>query len=365
MVPPFRAEHVGSLLRPRRLKDAARGRDEGTVPQAEYEAILDEQIARAVRLQEEVGLEVITDGEFGRTSWFGFFFERLEGFSLRPSRFTFTDHTGRRYEWPTSYTVERIRRIAPIAVDEYRRVARLTDRTVKANLPAPSALHFFRGDGCRDPRVYPDLEEWWDDVVAVYRAEIADLAAAGCRYLQLDEVPLAMLCDPGIRDRLRAEGEDPDALVDRYVTITNRILADRPPGLTVAMHLCRGNFRSRWMASGGYDPIAERVFGGLAVDAFFLEYDSERAGDFRPLRHVPEAVGVVLGLVTTKRPDLEDPDELAARVEEASRFVPLDRLALSPQCGFASVAGGNPLTEDEERAKLALVVDVAERIWGS
>jgi len=364
VAPPFRAEHVGSLLRPRRLKDVGRAFTAGEATRDEYEQVLDEEIARVVRLQEEVGLPVVTDGEFGRSSWFGFFFERLEGFSLQPSLFAFRDHEGRSYEWMTAYTAGRIVRPAPIAVDEYRRVRSLTDRAVKANLPAPSALHFFRGDGCRDPRVYPDIDEWWDDVVAVYQAEIADLAEAGCTYLQLDEVPLAMLCDAGIARQLREQQVDPEALIDRYVEVTNRILASRPATMTVAMHLCRGNFRSRWMASGGYEPIAERVFGGLAVDAFFLEYDTERAGDFSPLRHVGADKTVVLGLVTTKSPTLERPDDLLARIYEASGFVPLERLGLSPQCGFASVAGGNPLSEDDERRKLSLVVETARRVWG-
>ncbi len=364
MAPPFRAEHVGSLLRPRRLKDVARDHAAGEATAAEYHRVLGEEIERAVRLQEDVGLEVITDGEFGRSSWFGFFFERLEGFSLQPSLFTFRDHEGQTYEWMTAYTVDRIRRPGPIATDEFQRVRALTERTVKANLPAPSALHFFRGDGCRDPRIYPDIEAWWDDVVGIYQAEIRALGEVGCTYLQLDEVPLAMLCDAGIRRQLREQGTDPYELVDRYVEVTNRVVEARPETMTIAMHLCRGNFRSRWMASGGYEPIAERVFGGLAVDAFFLEYDTERAGDFSPLRHVPDDRMVVLGLVTTKSPKLEDPDDLAARIDEASHFVPLERLAVSPQCGFASVAGGNPLTEDDERRKLTLIVETALRVWG-
>ena len=364
MAPPFRAEHVGSLLRPRRLKDVGRAYTAGEATRAEYETVLEEEIRRAVELQEDVGLQVVTDGEFGRSSWFGFFFERLEGFSLQPSLFTFKDHEGRSYEWMTAYTSGKMRRPRPIATGEFRRVARLTRRTPKANLPAPSALHFFRGDGCRDPQVYPDLDEWWADVIEIYRSEIRDLAAAGCTYLQLDEVPLAMLCDEGVAAQLRKLGVDPDALVDRYIDVTNQVLEARPDSMTVAMHLCRGNFRSRWMASGGYEPIAERLFGTLAVDAFFLEYDTERAGDFSPLRHVSGDKKIVLGLITTKSPTLEDPDDLAARIEEASHFVPLERLAISPQCGFASVAGGNLLTEDDERRKLELVVATACRVWG-
>ena len=351
--PPFRAEHVGSLLRPRRLKDAAKQGD------GDYAEILDTEIESVVRMQEDVGLEAVTDGEFGRSSWFGFFFERLEGFGLAPSAFTFTDSENSSYEWQTAFTDAPIVRTEPIAVAEYERTSGLTAHVVKANLPAPSNLHFFRGDDCRDRAVYPDIEAWWGDVVAIYRAEIDDLYAAGCRYLQLDEVPLAMLCDPDIR----AQVPDPDALVDRYVATNNEIVSARPADMTTAMHMCRGNFRSRWMAQGGYEPVAEQLFAGLDVDAFFLEYDSERAGGFEPLASVPADTHVVLGLVSTKTADLEDQDALRARIEHASTYIDIDRLSISPQCGFASVAGGNLLTEDEQRRKLELVVETAAKTW--
>ncbi len=363
--PPFRAEHVGSLLRPRALKAAATGFAKGTVDRSAYEAALDAAIADAVRLQEDAGLRSITDGEFGRTSWFGFFFERLEGFSIKPSRFRFKDADGHQHEWQTCFAEAPMRRPRTIAGDEFDRLRALTTQTPKANLPTPSALHFFRGDDCRDPAVYPDMDSWWADVVAIYRAEIADLAARGCTYLQLDEVPVAMLCDPDVRAQVQADGSDPDALLQRYLDATNEVLADKPAGMTVGMHLCRGNFRSRWMASGGYEPVAERLFNDLAVDAYFLEYDSDRAGDFSPLRHVPKDKVVVLGLVSSKTTTLEDPDTIARRIDEATAFVPLEQLALSPQCGFASVAGGNTVEEDTERAKLGLVVDVAQRVWGT
>ena len=365
MSPPFRAEHVGSLLRPRRLKDVAVGHGRGEVDEAAYRTVLDEEVARAVALQEECGLPVVTDGEFGRTSWFGFFFERLEGFSLRDSRFRFRDDHGDELAWRTAYCDAMVRRTGPIAVEEFQRLAGLTERTAKANLPTPSALHFFRGDDCRDPAVYPDIDQWWDDLIAVYRAEIADLAAAGCRYLQMDEVPIAMLCDAGVRAQVESWGVDPDDLVDTYVRVTNRVLADRPADMAVGVHLCQGNFRSHWMATGGYEPVAERLFGELAVDAFFLEYDSQRAGDFSPLRHVGGDATVVLGLISTKSPELEDVDGLLARIDDAAALVDPDRLALSPQCGFASVAGGNALTEPDQVAKLRLVVETAERAWGS
>jgi 5-methyltetrahydropteroyltriglutamate--homocysteine methyltransferase len=363
--PPFRAEHVGSLLRPRALKDAAAGHQRGQVSTEEYLEVLDRSVTAAVSLQEDCGYQVVTDGEFGRTSWFGFFFERLDGFSLGDSLFDFHDEAGNDFGWQTAYCDAPMRRRGAIAVEEFDRLAAVTARTPKANLPSPSVLHFFRGDDCRDPAVYPDIDAWWEDLVSIYRAEIGDLGAAGCRYLQLDEVPLAMLCDESVRERLAAGGVDPDALAATYVEVTNRILEGRPDGMVVGMHLCRGNFRSRWMASGGYEPVAERLFGDLEIDAFFLEYDSDRAGDFRPLRHVRPDTTVVLGLVSTKHPTLEAPDALLARIDQAAAIVDGDQLALSPQCGFASVAGGNTLSDADQEAKLRLVVSTATRAWGT
>ena len=360
----FHADHVGSLLRPAALKEAFRKLREGSIGAAEYEAALSEAIRGAVRTQEEAGLQSITDGEFGRNSWFGFFFERMAGFRLEPAAFKFRDGEGGTYEWPTCYACERMRRHSPIAVDEHRRLAALTRRTPKMTLPSPSAFHFFRFHAPADPAVYPDEDGYWNDLVEVYRAEIAALGEAGCRNLQLDEVPLAMLCDPLIREQVKALGGDPEALVSTYIGVLGRILAGRPAGMTVAMHLCRGNFRSRWMASGGYEPVAERLFNEAPVDTYFLEYDSERAGDFLPLRWVPAGKSVVLGLVSSKIAEPESADDLRRRIDEAARYLPMENLALSPQCGFASVAGGNLLTDEDQAAKLRLVVKVAKASWG-
>lgn len=365
-MPPFRAEHVGSLLRPRALKDAAaERRTGGPAAEAAYRETLEAEIARAVALQEGIGLRAVTDGEFGRASWFGFFFERMEGFAVKPSLYRFHDGCGHDHAWDTCFAERPIRRRASICGAEFERLRRLTrDGTPKATMPSPSALHFFRGREAMDPAVYPEVEAYWDDVVEVYRAEIAELGRLGCRYLQLDEVPLAMLCDPSIRAQAQAQGLDPETLVDAYVEATNRALAERPAGMTVAMHLCRGNFRSRWMASGGYEPVAEKLLGAIEVDAFFLEYDSPRAGDFAPLRFLPEGKLAVLGLVSSKTAELEPKDELKRRIDEAARRAPLDSLCLSPQCGFASVAGGNALGEDDQRRKLELVVETAREVWG-
>ena len=351
------------MLRPPELKRAFQQHREGRLGAEEYAAALTDAIRGAVRTQEDAGLQSITDGEFGRNSWFGFFFERMDGFRLEPSAFRFRDEHGGTYEWPTCYACKRMRRHSPIAIDEHRRLAALTRRTPKMTLPSPSAFHFFRFHAPADRTVYPDEEAYWSDLVEVYRAEIAALAEAGCRSLQLDEVPLAMLCDPLIREQVKSLGGDPEALVSTYIGVLRRILAGRPAGMTVAMHLCRGNFRSRWMASGGYEPVAERLLNETPIDTYFLEYDSERAGDFSPLRWVPAGKQVVLGLVSSKISALESADNLRRRIDEAARYVPMERLGISPQCGFASVAGGNLLSEEEQASKLSLVVEVAQSAW--
>ncbi len=365
MNPPFRAEHIGSLLRPAGLRQAFRRLQQGQLAALAYEALLGAAIGDAVRLQEDIGLQSITDGELGRSSWFGFFFERMEGFRLEPAAFKFRDDQGNAYEWPTCVACGRMRRKGGITTGDYLRLRGLARRTPKVTLPAPSAFHFFRFHAPADRAIYPEDAAYWEDLVAVYRAELAALGAAGCRYVQLDEVPLAMLCDSSIREQVKSLGGDPEALAATYVGVLKRILEARPQGMTVGMHLCRGNFRGRWLASGGYEPVAERLFGEVPVDAFFLEYDSARAGDFSPLRLVPAGRAVVLGLVSTKRPVLESADELRRRIDQAARYLPMERLALSPQCGFASVAGGNPLTEQDQAAKLRLVVEVARAAWGS
>jgi 5-methyltetrahydropteroyltriglutamate--homocysteine methyltransferase len=278
--------------------------------------------------------------------------------------FEFHDAAGNSYPFDTCYAVAKIRRTRPIAVGEFEFVRHHTRRVAKVTMPAPSFMHFFRGKACADPAVYPDVAGFWADLLRVYHEELAELGGAGAQYLQIDEVPLAMLCDPAVRERAREIGEDPDALATMYIDGVNDALRARPPGMTVGMHLCRGNLRSRWMAAGSYEAVAERMFNETNVDAFFLEYDTPRAGDFAPLRFMPKDKTVVLGLVSTKTPVLEDADALRRRIDEAARHVPLERLALSPQCGFASTVGGNLLSIDDERRKLGLVVEVAKRVWG-
>jgi 5-methyltetrahydropteroyltriglutamate--homocysteine methyltransferase len=363
--PPFRAEVIGSLLRPQRLKEAARALQQGSMQRGEYEALLGAEIGRVIARQEDIGLKVVTDGELGRSSWFGFFFEGLDGFRLEPSHFKFKDADGCAFDWPTCVAEARIRRRGPIVLPEFERAsARVRRAVVKATMPAPSAFHFFRLANAVDRAAYPDIGLYFDDLVAVFRAELAELAQAGCRYVQLDEVPIAMLCDLDVRRQVAEEGADPAAILDAYLDALHRIVDDGPAGMTLGLHLCRGNFRGRWMAAGGYEPVADKLFNEAPVDAFFLEYDSERAGNFSPLRFVPQGKRVVLGLLSSKTAALEDQGMIMRRIEEAARILPLDQLGLSTQCGFASVAGGNVLSEEPQWAKLELVVDTAQRVWG-
>jgi len=361
-----RAEVIGSLLRPRALKDAVAMQKAGHLSPTEVEAVLDREVARAIARQEAIGFRVVTDGEFARTSWFGFFFEGMDGFRLAPSQFKFKDLAGRAFEWQTCVAAGPIARRGSITLREYRRARRHVRQAVlKVTMPAPSAFHFFRLDKSIDASAYPDRDRYFDDLIAVYAAELAELGVAGCRYVQLDEVPIAMLCDADVRRQAGEQGADPYGLLDQYIALLARIAAQRPPGMRLGLHLCRGNFRGRWMASGGYEPVAEKLFNDVPVDSFQLEYDSERAGDFVPLRFVPKDKCVTLGLLSTKTAELEEETRLLRRIDEAARMLPIDQLALSTQCGFASVAGGNELPEEAQWAKLELVARTAERVWGT
>jgi 5-methyltetrahydropteroyltriglutamate--homocysteine methyltransferase len=361
--PPFRADHVGSLLRPTKLKEAHRAWSENRLSDDELRSIQDRAIRDAVALQEEAGLEAITDGEFRRASYWSRFVDGIAGMGVEKARFRFRDEAGHEQDFLAPHTSGRIARRGPIAGDELDFLSRATERTAKVTLPSPPTMHFWRGAEGVDARAYPDRDAFFADLGRVYREEIADLAARGARYIQLDEVPLAMLCDPEVRERLAAQGEDPERLVDLYLRSFRDALADAPESVTFAMHLCRGNYKGHWLADGGYEPIAERLFSEAPVHAFLLEFDTSRAGGFAPLRFVPNDKRAMLGLVSTKTPALESADELARLVERAAGHAPLDRLGICPQCGFASTVGGNPLTIDDERRKLALVVEVARRVW--
>jgi len=364
--PPFRADHVGSLLRPKALLEMRARRQRGEVSAEQLREAENAAIGEAVARQEALGLASVTDGEFRRTYFHIDFLEQLKGVVVKGGLpIKFRSASGEReFAPPRMEVLGRLERIRQIAVEDFAFLRDTTRRTAKLCIPSPTMLHFRGGRKAISDEVYPDIEDFFTDLARAYREEIAALAAAGCTYLQLDDTNLAYLCDPAMRERTRAIGEDPDALPALYVRIINDAIAARPPGMTVCIHLCRGNFRSSWVAEGGYEPVAEVLFGQLGVDGFFLEYDDARSGGFEPLRFVAEGKTVVLGLVSTKVPTLEPKDELKRRVDEAARYVPVERLALSPQCGFSSTVEGNEITEDDQSAKLRLVVETAAEIWG-
>ncbi len=378
--PPFRAEHIGSLLRPEKLR-AARAAAEGDqyrpvsgpLRYEHLQEIEDAAIREAVRLQEDAGLQVVTDGEYRRRSWFQDFLLALSGTSIAfieaaktvSAALPFRDD--RSVETLPGHIIEvkgKLRRAQGIFTGHFKFLKSITRRVAKISLPAPAMLHFWGGREAIDRKIYPDLAPFWDDAVAIWVAEINALHALGCTYVQIDDVTFALLCDPRAQAALRARGDDPREIMDMNARVLNRIVAGAPEGVTIGMHMCRGNNRGKWMGSGGYEYVSEVVFQTLDIGNFFMEYDSERAGDFRPLRHVPAGKMVILGLVSTKTPQLESKDDLKRRVDAAAKFIPLDRLGLSPQCGFASNFAGNPLSIDDERRKLALVVETAREIWG-
>jgi methionine synthase II (cobalamin-independent) len=364
--PPFRAEQIGSLLRPKALLDAWNG---GAAPQLVRE-LEDQQIAQVIRWQESIGMRSITDGEFRRESWRLGFVAKVAGFGRAPSVGEVDlqrDDAGNEAKIGAApVALEKVRRTGPIAADEVAfALKHARSGTVKATLPAPSYLHYPRGAACVDPKAYRDLDEFFADVVEIYVAELNAIHAAGGRYVQIDEVAQTLLCDERIRKAVAARGDDPERLLDLYIGLINKIVRQRPSGMTIGVHMCRGNAFGRWVGQGGYGPIAERTFQQLEVDAFFLEYDTGRAGGFEPLRFMPKGRFVVLGLVSTKTPRLEPIDELKRRIDEASAYVPLERLGISPQCGFASHRHGTTLSFADQEAKLRLVVETADAVWGT
>jgi len=368
--PPFKADVVGSLLRPPPIHAARQQRAEGKISARELWQIESEQVREAVALQNAAGLQVCTDGEFHRRHWFLDFLERIDGVEVHGGLTTkFHNEKGDVEFAPPRFEVHRrVKRSQGLAVDEFKSLAEIAGAAglvAKQAIPSPMCIHFRGGRAAIDKQVYPDIEVFFDDLAQVYREEIIALYGAGCRYLQIDDTNLPFLCDPKLRDNVRAIGEDPDALPSLYVRMMNEALRDTPDDMTVCMHMCRGNHVSSWVAEGGYDPIAEIVFSEIDVDGFFLEYDSPRAGSFAPLRHLGAGKVAVLGLITTKKPDLESKDLVRRRIDEAARIVPLERLAFSPQCGFASTLAGNALTVDDEKRKLELVVGVAREVWGT
>ncbi len=347
---------------------AVRQARDGKLPAEALPALQDECIRELVEMEESAGLSSVTDGEFRRRGWSAGFIDAVEGFGLRDGTLLgFRDDKGEKGGAASPYARSKLRRTQGIAVDEFRFLKSVVKSGLpKVTIPSPDVMHYFLGPNSVDPEVYPDIERYYADLVSIYAAEIRELAALGCGYLQLDNTALPCNCDIHARADVSARGEDPDALTARYVRLVNDVLAACPPGMARATHMCRGNLKGAWMAEGGYEPIAEKVFGGLNVDAFLLEFDTPRAGDFRPLRFVPAPKRVVLGLVSTKTPRLESADELKRRIDEAAKFVPLERLGISPQCGFSSAPGaGQPLGGDDQKRKLELLVGVARDVWGS
>lgn len=365
-VPPFRADHVGSFLRPPELLDARDRYKAGTIRRDELRAIEDRAIREVVKFQEGLGLQGVTDGEFRRTYFHIDFLEQLEGVEVRGGiAVKFHGATGDvDFAPPVMHVTRKLRHVKPIQLDDFKFLKSVTGRTPKVTIPSPTMLHFRGGRSAISKDAYPDLDAFYQDVAACYRAELKALGQAGLTYVQLDDTNLAYLCDPKMREGARQRGDDPNELPRRYAKLINAAISERPAGMTACVHLCRGNFRSAWAAEGGYEPVAEVLFNELAVDGYFLEYDDARSGDFSPLRFVPKGKAVVLGLVSTKVGEMESKDMLKRRIEEAARHVPLEQLCLSPQCGFSSTVHGNVIAQEAQAAKLRLVVETAREVWG-
>jgi len=369
---PFRADHVGSLLRPPELLLAREKHQNGDLSAAALREIEDRCIRAVAKMQEEIGLQGITDGEYRRTIWHADFLRQIEGVTVKEGvakdggvarKFQSGEQEIERS--PTRFEITgRLKRSRGIETENFKYLKSFTHRTPKLCIPSPTILHMRGGRDAIDKQAYPDMEGFYADLAQVYREEIRALGDLGCTYLQLDDPNLAYLCDEKMREGVRHIGEDPNQLPWTYAKLINECIKDRPADMTVCMHICRGNFRSAWAAEGGYDPVAEILFNEFKLDGFFLEYDSPRAGSFSPLRFVPKDKKIVLGLVTTKTGDMETADDLKRRIAEAGRYVPIEQLALSPQCGFSSTVLGNNITVEAEMAKLSLVASVAREVWG-
>jgi 5-methyltetrahydropteroyltriglutamate--homocysteine methyltransferase len=360
--PPFRAEHIGSLLRPAGLLRLREQCANGAIARAELEAAENRAIEDAIGLQERLGFALATDGEFRRRSYHSYFYAALGDVAPDAVRLDADGVSGRAAQ-PRAVINSRLRWTQPIHVGDFEFLRARTRAVPKITIPGPCALHFRGGDTAVLASAYDDVEAFWDDTVAAFRAELNALAAAGCRYVQIDETAFAKFGDTDVQAALAARGDDWSRLIDKYIEVTNRVLRGLPESLRIGMHLCRGNRGGHWHAEGSYNAVAERLFNNLGIEFYFLEYDSPRAGDFTPLRYVPRDKRVVLGLVSTKTPVVENKDELKRRIDGAARFVDRDRLAVSPQCGFASSEAGNPVTPAVQEAKLRLVVELAREVW--
>ena len=363
--PPFRADHVGSLLRPRALLEARQRCQDREISKEKLREIEDQQIREVIQKQEAVGLQSVTDGEFRRAFFHLDFLEQLDGVTVTGSIAASSDAQAKVGFTPPKLSVTgKLRHVKTIQVDDFNYLKSQVTRTPKVSIPSPTMVHFRGGRRAIDIEAYPDMDEFFEDLAQCYRDEMHALYRAGCRYIQMDDTNLAYLCDPKMRAGALERGDDPNDLPRAYAALINSVIDGRPNDLTVGIHLCRGNFRSTWFAEGGYDPIAELLFNELNVDAYFLEYDDERSGDFTPLRFVPNDKTVVLGLITTKSPEMELSRDLIQRIEEAEQYMPLENMCLSPQCGFSSTLHGNEISEDVQWAKLELVVKTAVEVWG-
>jgi 5-methyltetrahydropteroyltriglutamate--homocysteine methyltransferase len=365
--PPYRADHVGSFLRPKALLDAREARRTGSIDDAALRAVEDTTIRDIVRFQEDLGLRGITDGEFRRTYFHIDFLTQLEGVETKGGiQVKFHSNAGDvDFAPPVMQVTGKVRHVKDIQRADFEFLKSVTTRTPKVTIPSPTMLHFRGGRAAISREAYPDLDAFYADVAQAYRDELAALGRAGCTYVQLDDTNLAYLCDEKMREGARTRGDDPNELPRRYAALINAAIRDRPAGMTVCTHLCRGNFKSAWAAEGGYEPVAEVLFNELAVDGYFLEYDDARSGDFAPLRFLPKGKTVVLGLVSTKLDRMETKDELKRRIDAAAKFAPLDQLCISPQCGFSSTVHGNEIHVETQAAKIRLCVDVARDVWGT
>ncbi len=365
--PPFRADQVGSLLRPPALLAARAKRERNEIAPEEFTKIEDQAVRDIVRLQEEIGFKAATDGEFRRGSWHRDFLASFANVKIVQPTVKMRFHTekGDIERTPPGLQVAgKLARTKPIFVEHFKFLKSVARAVPKITIPSPSNMHFRGGRAAIDSKAYPDMEGFYADLARVFSEEVRDLGDAGCRYLQIDEVNFAYLCDPTLRAEVEALGENPKTLPHTYAKLINQSIATRPKDMAVCMHLCRGNARSAWIAEGGYEPVAETLFNEIDVTGYFLEFDSPRAGGFEPLRFVPKGKTVVLGLVTTKSGQLESKDELKRRIDQAAKHIPLEQLALSPQCGFSSTVEGNLITIEEEIQKLRLVVETAREVWG-
>jgi 5-methyltetrahydropteroyltriglutamate--homocysteine methyltransferase len=363
--PPFRADHVGSFLRPAYLIEARAKYKAGEIPAAQLREVEDRAISEVVKSQEAVGLKGITDGEFRRTYFHIDFLEQMGGVETALPVLIQRPDGSTELAPPVIKVIDKVKHVKDIQLADFQYLKGQTKLTPKVTIPSPTMLHFRGGRAAISKTAYPDLEPFYEDVAKAYGDELKSLAAAGCNYVQMDDTNLAYLCDDKMREAAKARGDDPDELPHRYAKFINRVIAHKPAGMTIAVHLCRGNFQSTWAAQGGYEPVAEALLSEMNVDAYFLEYDDARSGDFKPLRFLGKNKTVVLGLVTTKYEQMETKDALKRRIEEAAKYTSLDQLAISPQCGFSSTVHGNKIAFENQWKKLALCVETAQDVWGT